>query len=114
MTKASKLTIWVMGTIGLLLSLFMVIVDFSEVYRVTATDVIYPWGPINTNPSYYANERVYLIYFLISGLIFLLAALFTLRSTLKLNLKGTLIGFAITVLTFSLVLISATITTFNA
>ena len=111
MTKARKLTIWVMGTIGMLLSLFMAFVEFSEVYRVTATDVKYPWGPVNNNPWYYANERVYLIYALVSGLIFLLTGLFTLRSTLKRNLKGTLIGFVITVLTFSLVLISATITT---
>ena len=114
MTRSRKLTIWVMGTIGMLLSLFMVIVEFSEVYRVTATDVKYPWGPVNNNPWYYANERVYLIYALVSGLVFLMTSLFTLRSTLKRNLKGTLIGFAFTILIFLLVLISPTITTLNA
>ena len=112
MTKSRKLTIWTIGILGIVFSLFWSMIDISEFYIVAIEKNIseYPWGPVNTNPWYYSTPKTYWIYCLASGLIFLFASLITLSGTLKLNLRRTLLGIGITTLTFLIMIISASIT----
>lgn len=112
MTKSRKLTIWTIGTLGIVFSLFWSMVDISEFYIVAIEGDIseYPWGPVNTNPWYYTTPKTYWIYCLSSGLLFLFASLITLSGTLKLNLKRTLSGIGLTTLNFLLMILSAAIT----
>ncbi|MCB0372961.1 MAG: hypothetical protein KDD31_08135 [Muricauda sp.] len=111
MNKSTKWIIWPVGIIGLIFSGLWSFIDLSEFYIVVIEKNTeeYPWGPVNTNPWYYANSQVYWIYCLISGLIFLLAFALILFGIIKLNLKRTILGVVITVLTITIMLISAAI-----
>lgn len=65
---------WTIRAIGVLLFSLATLVSFYEWWNVRINKDLdsYPWGPINNNPWYYANDTVYANYMLVTGLIMLL------------------------------------------
>ena len=111
MNKSSKQIIWIVGLIGITLASFLSYIGLSEFFHVAIQKNIdmYPWGLVNMNPWYYTNSTVYVSYSLITGVFYLCMSIFTLIGLIKLKLKRTILGTGITIMIFSIMMISAAI-----
>ena len=111
MNKTFKYIIWTVGAISLLFALFWTFVDFSESYGIVSGKFIddYPWGYINSTPWYYSDSTTYWIYCLVSGLVNLTAAFIIMTGFIRKHFKKVVIGSSLTILTFTIMIVSAMI-----
>ena len=108
MKVTTKYIIWVLGVLGLLFSLLWIYIDFHEVYGILSGKLIndYPWGNVASNPWYYSAPTIYWIFCFVSGLINLTAVFVITNGMFYKRHKRMIIGLAITVLNFLILLTS--------
>lgn len=103
--------IWTCSGIMVFASLSFFLLSFSEFYQVAlgGSASTYPWGSTHQYPWYYSTPATYSGYQLIAGLLFLGAAILTLRAMVMKDKPLVIKGITITALFLAAEIISINI-----